>query len=330
MHELRWNPLLATYTMVAANRQKRPDLEKGDCPFCPGSGLVPDQFGVLVYNNDFPALSIDAKAPESSLRNSVYHNKTAYGKCEVILYSDNHNVTLADVDSDQIEELIDVWCNRFKVLSKDPKIKYIFPFENKGEEVGVTMHHPHGQLYAYSFVPVKVKQMLENAEQYFIDNKSNLFEDILKTETKEQKRILWEGEYFTVFIPYFTDYPFGAFIMPNRNIQNTTELSIAEKKELALALKVLLKSFDKIFDKSFPYMMCIYQNPVNIDAYNNCGDYFRFHIQFFPPLRAENKIKWLASSETGAGAAANPVCVEDSAALLRNIIKTISKDYAIQ
>ena len=146
MYELRWNPLLRTYTMVASNRQSRPDMPKDWCPFCPGEGKkVPPDYDVFSYDNDFPALKLnpDEITVKSTGKYSAVQN---YGKCEVILYSPDHNAKLYELSPQHIVKLIHLWKDRFIELSKDEKIKYIFEFENRGEEVGVTMPHPHGQL----------------------------------------------------------------------------------------------------------------------------------------------------------------------------------------
>jgi UDPglucose--hexose-1-phosphate uridylyltransferase len=164
MAELRWNPLLDTYTMVATNRQHRPHMPNNWCAFCPGEEKkVPANFDVFCYPNDFPVLS---QTPDNiDLQNSpIVKNKKAYGKCEVILYSPKHDTKLYELSDAHILRLIQLWTSRFVELAKDKKVKYIFEFENRGEEVGVTMPHPHGQLYAYSWIPFKIKSELDNCK----------------------------------------------------------------------------------------------------------------------------------------------------------------------
>lgn len=318
MPELRFNPLLGTYTMVAANRQNRPHLPKDDCPFCPGSGKVPDEYEVFVYTNDFPTLSIE---PEDVSSGSDFYNaQPAYGKCEVILYTSDHNSSLSQLPVSQIKKVIDVWAYRTAELAKDEKIKYIFPFENKGEEVGVTMHHPHGQLYAYPFVPLKLKTELENCKKYFEQTGNCFFAEMNRAEKLEAKRMVLENENFAAYIPYFTDYPYGVFVVTKTAKGSLAEMNENEKSDLAEILKKVTAAFDKLFNKPFPYMMCVHQTPVNRPEYENAREYFHFHIEFYPPLREENKIKWYASSEMGAWAAANTLSVEDCATKLRELI----------
>ncbi len=320
MPELRWNPLLRTYTMVAANRQNRPHMPANWCPFCPGSGKVPDDFDVLMYPNDFPVLSQNP-TPVDPLTSNAYHTTEAYGKCEVILYSPKHHAKLYELSLEHVTKLVLLWKERFEFLQQDAKIKYIFPFENRGAEVGVTMPHPHGQLYAYNFVPLKLRTELDSCKAYYAENGKNLWEVMLAEEKADGRRIILENEHFTAFLPHFTDYPFGVFIVSNQQLGTFADFDAATAQSLAQVLIQLTGGFDLIYDRPFPYMMCIHQQPINTEEYADCAAYFRFHIEFYPPLRAKNKIKWYASSEMGAWAAANVVAVEDSAKILREAIE---------
>ncbi|MDO7976816.1 galactose-1-phosphate uridylyltransferase [Oceanotoga teriensis] len=321
MAELRWNPLLRTYTMVAGNRQKRPHMPQDWCPFCPGEGKnVPDNYTVFKYDNDFPTLKQNPDIPELE-DDDLYRIKENYGKCEVILYSPDHNVTLPQLSLEHIKELIDLWQERNNDLSKDEKIKYVFPFENRGKEVGVTMPHPHGQLYAYSWIPLKIKAELDSCKEYYNKNKKCLLCEMNKKEKNFEKRILIENNNFISYLPFFTDYPYGAFIVSKNHKSNLSQFNDNEKRDLAEILKYLTGGFDNIFDKIFPYMMVVHQSPVNSNEYKDSHKYFHFHIEFYPPLRDKDRIKWYASSEMGAWAATNTLLVEDTAEILRNNIK---------
>lgn len=140
--------------MIASHRQNRPQMPKDWCPFCPGSGKVPEHYDVYKYDNDFPALSENPPEPDD-VANDFFQVKPAYGKCEVILYSPGHTVTLPELSVEHIGKLVELWAERFTAISSDENIKYVFIFENRGELVGVTMPHPHGQIYGYSYVPKK-------------------------------------------------------------------------------------------------------------------------------------------------------------------------------
>ncbi len=316
MAELRWNPLLATWTMVASNRQARPHLPKDWCPFCPGSGKVPENYEVYKYDNDFPALLLAPGDPDLA-SSGLYKTAPNYGKCEVILYSPEHNATLPNLPVAHIEKLINLLVERYGALAADPKVKYIFQFENRGEEVGVTMPHPHGQIYAYPFVPQKIQQELDNCKEYYQLQGRCLVCDMNREESEFKQRIIAENESFLAYLPFFTDYPFGVFIVSKAHKGNITQFDKQEKRDLAEMLKNITGAFDTLFSKLFPYMMCIHQTPVNSDQYAAAEEYYHFHIEFYPPLREANKIKFYASSEMGAGAACNPLAVEQTAVSLR-------------
>ncbi|WP_040212910.1 galactose-1-phosphate uridylyltransferase [Clostridium polynesiense] len=320
MAELRWNPLLKDWTIVASHRQNRPQMPKDWCPFCPGSGNVPDNYDVHKYDNDFPALSPNPSAPDM-VGSDFYKTTESYGKCEVILYSPEHRTTLPQLPVEHIRKLVDLWCERFEELSKDEKIKYIFEFENRGEEVGVTMPHPHGQIYGYSQMPLKIKTELNSCREHYEEHKECLICRMNKEEKDFEKRIIIENEDFLAYIPFFTDFPYGVFIVSKNHRSKMTDFTEREKDNFAKILKDMTGTFDALFDKLFPYMMCIHQAPVNSPEYGNYDDYYHFHVEFYPPLRSSEKIKYYASSEMGAWAACNPTAVEDTAEDLKAAYK---------
>ncbi len=313
MAELRKHPLTGDWIMIASHRQNRPQMPKDYCPFCPGSGKVPDAFDVYKYDNDFPALRQDPPEPDD-VATDFFETAPAYGKCEVILYSPEHTVTLPELPTDHITKLVNLWAERYEELSKDENIKYVFIFENRGEVVGVTMPHPHGQIYGYPFLPKKLELEVENAKKHADNTGHCLFCDWLKAEQDEEKRIIFKNEHFTVFLPFFSEYPYGAYIMSNRHVSNITQFSAEERESLAETLRRTTGMLDSLFDYKFPYMMCMYNEPVNGE---DLSDLFHFHIAFYPPMRSADKIKFNASSETGAWAHCNPTCPEDTAEELR-------------
>jgi UDPglucose--hexose-1-phosphate uridylyltransferase len=318
MPELRWNPLLRTWTLVAANRQQRPNRQAGECPFCPGSGKVPDTYDVLLYPNDFPALSTSPDVP--SLASAPYQTAEAYGVCEVLLYSPDHTASLWQLPIPHIRKLVDLWIARAEVHAQDPRIRYIYPFENRGEAVGVTMHHPHGQLYAYSWVPLKLQTELAACQAHHTETGECLLCVMTANELADGRRIVAQNENFVAYIPHFSDYPYGVFVLPRRHLPRLPDLTEAERTDLAHILKLITTAFDALWGKPFPYMMVTHQAPVNGPEYEGCEDYFHYHIEFYPPFRAPDTIKYYASSEMGAWAAANTRLVEECAAELRALI----------
>jgi UDPglucose--hexose-1-phosphate uridylyltransferase len=325
MAELRYNPLLRDWTMVASHRQKRPDMPKDYCPFCPGSGKVPDTYDVLAYDNDFPALSPNPPIPDE-VATPMYKVAEAYGKCEVILYSSEHTVTLPQLPVEHIRKLVDLWVERFTALASDPRHKYVLIFENRGREVGVTMPHPHGQIYAYPYVPQKLRVELESCEAHLRETGRCLICDINREETRFQQRLVAENDSFLAYIPFFTDYPYGVFIASKAHKDDISDFEDKERDDLAGILKLVTAGMDSLFDREFPYMMVLHQRPVNGP---DVSAYYHFHIEFYPPLRDRDKIKYLASSETGAWAPCNPTAVEQTAPQLRLAVERRRKEMGL-
>lgn len=312
MAEIRFNPLIKDWVMIASHRQSRPQMPKDWCPFCPGSGKVPDDFDVLKYDNDFPALSQNPPVPDN-VATEIFKTAPAYGKCEVILYSKEHTVTLPELSYDHVKKLVDLWSSRMEEISRDDKIKYVFIFENRGEVVGVTMPHPHGQIYGYPFVPKKIQLEMESSKEYMEKEDRCLFCDIMDTEQSEGDRLIFENEDFVVFLPFFSEYPYGVYLMSKKHKQYITELTEREKMNLAITIRDTVGMLDSLFDVAFPYMMCMHQAPVNSGNAEN----YHFHIEFFPPMRSKDKQKFNASSETGAWAHCNTTSPEEKALELR-------------
>jgi len=318
MAELRWHPFTKDWVMIASNRQNRPQMPKDWCPFCPGSGKVPDDYEVYKYDNDFPALSQSPSEPDD-VANDFFKVKPSYGKCEVILYSPGHTTTLPELSVDHITKLVDLWCERFDAIREDENIKYVFIFENRGNVVGVTMPHPHGQIYGYSFIPKKIELELDSAKEYHEEKGNCIFCDMLKEEKKFEKRIIFSNEHFTVFLPFFTEYPYGVYIFSNEHKNNISQFTPEERRSLASILRETVGMLDSLFDYNFPYMMCMHNAPVNTEE--DVSDYYHFHIEFFPPMRSADKQKFNASSETGVWAHCNPTRPEDTAEELREAHK---------
>jgi UDPglucose--hexose-1-phosphate uridylyltransferase len=322
MAELRWHPLIKDWVMIASHRQGRPQMPKDWCPFCPGSGKVPQHYDVYEYDNDFPALSQNPPEPDD-VENEFFKAAPAYGKCEVILYSPEHTVTLPELPVSHIRKIVDLWAERFGEIKKDKKIKYVFIFENRGDVVGVTMPHPHGQIYGYPFVPKKLQLELDACREHFDGSGSCLICDMIKEEKAYAKRVIFENEHFVCFLPFFSEYPYGVYIGAKAHVGSIDEFSADQKNSLAEILKETAGMLDSLFDYKFPYMMCMHNPPVNtVDV----SEYYHFHIEFFPPMRSADKQKFNASSETGAWAHCNPTCPEEKAEELRAAhIKFLSK-----
>ncbi|HEY0078638.1 MAG TPA: galactose-1-phosphate uridylyltransferase [Pyrinomonadaceae bacterium] len=319
MSELRWHPLLGEWVATATHRQARTHLPPADfCPLCPTKpGGFPTEvpeatYDIVVFENRFPSLKADPPAPDVEAT-ELYPVRPGQGVCEVVLYSPRHTSTLAAEPVEQIYKLVQVWTDRFRELGALPFVDYVFAFENKGEAIGVTLHHPHGQIYAYPFTPPRVARELEQSRAHNDKTGRCLLCDIVAEERRDGRRVVSENESFIAYIPFFARYPYEVHISSRRHLQALTDMSVEEQRDLAALLKAVLVAFDKLFNLSFPYMMVLHQRPTDGQSY----DYYHFHIEFYPPLRTATKLKYLAGSETGAGMFINDTLAEEKAAELR-------------
>ena len=326
MSELRWNPLLGEWVATATQRQERTFMPPADfCPLCPTKpGGFPTEvpesaYDIVVFENRFPSLRPDPPAPAVE-GSELYPVRPACGVCEVVLYSPNHTSTLAREPITQIYKLIQVWTDRFRELGALPFVKCVFIFENKGEAIGVTLHHPHGQIYAYPFVPPRIQKELDESRAHHAKTGRCLLCDIVAEEKRDQRRIVIENAAFAAYIPFFARWPYEVHVTAKRHVQALTDFEEQEQKELAVTLKQLLVAYDQLFNLSFPYMMVLHQRPSDDEDYSH----YHFHIEFYPPLRTATKLKYLAGSETGAGMFINDTLAEEKAAELRSHVTEIN------
>ena len=317
MAELRYNPISMEWVMVASHRQARPQMPKDWCPFCPSGGKVPEAgFDVLRYPNDFPALSTSPPAPDGVATGPLFQTRPAYGRCEVLLYTDRHDATLARLPEGNIHKLAAMWRDCYMDMAADPQIKFAFIFENRGELVGVTMPHPHGQAYGYSFIPKKIESELAGAKAHFDANGGGcLYCALLREELRDGRRVLFENDCFVAYVPFFTQITYGIYVTAKRHAPHLGALNGRELDALGEIVRDCSGMYDALFEGvlPFPYMMCMYNAPTggSADAYHH------LHIKFFPPLRSPKVQQFFASSETGAGAWCIPNCPEDKAEELR-------------
>ena len=320
MAELRWNPMIKDWVMVISNRNKRPNMPKDYCPFCPGSGKVPDDYTVLKYDNDFPALSLSPAEPDRPMTDSaagLYDVAPAYGKCEVVLFSPEHNGTLYGLSREHMRQVVDLWQERFDALSADPKVKYVFIFENRGEEVGVSQPHPHGQIYAYPYVPKKIELELSSAKEYKEEHGKCLFCAMNAEESAFGERVICENDGFVAYIPFFSEYAYGVYISAKEHITNIGQLDGKGKDDLGDIIQKITGMYDCLFDTRFPYMMCMHNAPVNGE---DIADSYHFHIEMITAMRGAHVQQFRASSESGAWACCNPTSPEKNAQQMREAL----------
>lgn len=325
MSELRWHPLMGEWVATATHRQDRTFLPPADfCPLCPTKpGGFPTEipeatYDIVVFENRFPSLRPDPTAPAVE-GTELYPVRPGQGICEVVVYSPVHSSTLATQPVEQIHKLVQVWTERFRELDRRDFVECVFIFENKGEAIGVTLHHPHGQIYAFPFIPPRIAKELEQCKAYMERTGRNLLLDIVDEEHRDGRRIIAENESFIACIPFFARYPYETHIYARRNAQALTDFSPYEQRDLAEIVKQIITAFDLLFDLSFPYMMVLHQRPSDGGNYGH----YNFHIEFYPPLRTKTKLKYLAGSETGAGMFINDTLAEEKAAELRRLIAPV-------
>ena len=328
--EERWHPLREEWVIIAAHRQDRPwsggtithDGEElpvylPDCYLCPGnlrvSGARNDSYtDTFVFDNDHPSVGFDAP---TSLEHppGIYLNQAAHGVARVVCYSPNHSLALAELDPPQIENLLSVWQEQYRELGRIPEIRHVLIFENKGEAVGVSNPHPHCQIYATNFVFKTIETEAKVSAKYLKENGRVLFQDVLQSEIEDGKRIICENESAIAFIPYFARYAYEVFVAPKATRPSIAALTCEELRDFAAVLKQVLVKFDNLWHMPFPYVMPLHQAPTDAGDYSG----FHFHIEFHPPLRRPNLLKYLAGPEIGGGNFLSDTSPEEKAAELR-------------
>jgi UDPglucose--hexose-1-phosphate uridylyltransferase len=308
--ELRWHPLLREWVSVATQRQGRPQLPDDWCPFCPGSGRVPDDYDVYLYPNDFPAFSFEN--PPFSPEPELFKSTGAQGACDVVLYSPDHRLLPSQLGVEQWRKVIELWTTRTLALFAHPDVRYVAVFENAGVATGVTMPHPHGQIYALPFIPPLIQRELDSAGEHFREQSECLYCRILASELKDGRRLVGANESFVAFAPFFGRFPSEMQICARRHFGALPELGEQERMDLASLLKIVRQKYDNLYGFSMPLMMLVRQRPA-------IGEhpYFHFHVDFLPIQRSETKLKYLAAVETGLGTFLNDTRADEQAALLR-------------
>lgn len=325
MSELRWDPINKEWVITATHRQNRTFKPPKDfCPLCPTEegGFpteVPEDYDLIVFQNKFPSLQVPAPEPDLE-GNGIYPVDKAEGICEVVLFTSEHSGIMSKEPLNRFVKLVKVWKDRYEDLSSKDFIDYVFIFENKGEEVGVTLEHPHGQIYAYPFIPPKIKKELDSSKENYEEKGECLFCNVINEERKDGERIVASNDSFTAIVPFFARYTYEVHIYANNHLPSFKEFTEKEVKDLAAILRNVIQKYDNLFGFVFPYIMSIHQQPTD----GTGEEYSHFHIEFYPPYRTENKLKYLAGSEAGAGAYINNSLAEDKAEELRKAKPNLS------
>lgn len=329
--EERWHPFREEWIIVAAHRNNRPwvgvtaAVEKNaprfdpTCFLCPGntriSGKInPKYEGVFVFDNDHPAIGEDAPT-KLEHPHTLFRKQDARGVSRVICYSPRHDLTLAQMSEQQIMSVVVEWQRQTRDLGARDFVKHVLITESRGEIMGMSNAHPHGQIYATNFVWKTVEDELRAMRRHFDATRKTLLSEIIEAEQTEARRILFEDEHSIVFVPFFARFAYETIVAPKRAVPVLNELRESEVESLARAVRELTVRYDNLWRMSFPYVMTVHQAPLD------GGDYtaFHAHLQFHPPLRQPRLQKFLAAPEIGGGNFLSDTSPESKAAELRAV-----------
>jgi UDPglucose--hexose-1-phosphate uridylyltransferase len=315
---LRQDPLTGEWISIAAARQNRAFLPPADldplAPSTPGHLTeIPDNYDVAVFENKSPAFGPGALEPgETTDLDGIGLGRSApgYGRCEVICFGPQHAGSWADFTVSRARTVVEAWADRTAALSRLPGARQVYVFENRGPEIGVTLHHPHGQIYAYPYVTPRTKNLLASIASYG----PRLMGDILAWEDKSE-RVLIMGEYFTAFVPFAARWPVEVHLLPHRHVPDLAATTEGERDEIAVLYRRILGALDRLYDTPTPYIAAWHQAPVHVGQ-----DTIRLMLQVTSPRRAVGKLKYRAGSETGMGAFIGDIPPETAAGRLRDAL----------
>ncbi|MEW2631713.1 galactose-1-phosphate uridylyltransferase [Streptomyces sp. NPDC048389] len=304
--EIRRDPLLGDSVAIASHRQARTYHPPADeCPLCPSrdgrlSEVPAADYDVAVFENRFPSLAGDA------------------GRCEVVCFTSGHDASFADLTEEQAGLVLDAWTDRTADLAELPQVEQVFCFENRGAEIGVTLGHPHGQIYGYPFVTPRTELMLRSLASHHEQTGRNLFDDVVAREREDGVRVVLEGEHWIAFVPYAAHWPYEVHLHPRRRVADLRALDDAARAEFPRVYLELLRRFDRIFgpgEPPTPYIAAWHQAPFRAEG----RDAFGLHLELFTIRRTSGKLKFLAGSESGMSVFINDVPPEAAARRLREV-----------
>jgi UDPglucose--hexose-1-phosphate uridylyltransferase len=320
--QLRLDPLVDEWVAVAAHRQTRTFLPPTNaCPLCPStpefaSEIPAPDYDVVVFENQFPSFSDRVKPDEIDELTELVPVRPGVGRCEVVCFTSDHNTSFGALPPARVRTVLDALADRTTEMSALPGVAQVFPFENRGIEIGVTLSHPHGQIYAYPMVPPRTRAMLAAAERHAARSGGrNLYADVLDAERKAQVRVVGTNEHWTAYVPAASRWPFELQLAPHRQVPDIPALSDAERDAFAPLYLDVLRRFDGLFGMPMPYISAWHQAVVGEGR-----ELGYLHLQLFSIRRAADKLKFLAGSESAMGAFVNDIVPEKAAQMLRDAI----------
>lgn len=317
--EMRHDPLLDEWVAVATHRQNRSHLPPADeCPLCPSTAerlteIPASRYDVVAFENRSPSFAGRPEPLEPLPAGDATLRRPATGRCEVVCFTADHEASFGSLPPERVRLIVDVWADRTEALAEHPSVAQVFCFENRGEAIGVTLHHPHGQIYGYPFVTPRTARMLASARRHRLARGSNLFADVLDRERSARIRVVASGEHWTAFVPGFARWPFEVHLYPHRHVPDIPALTDNERDDFAAVYLDVLGRLDRLFGHPLPYVSAWHQAPVRTGR-----DLSYLHLQVFSVQRAAGKLKFLAGSESAMGAFVDDVRPEDAARMLRD------------
>ncbi len=333
---LRWDALAGEWVVVAAQRQDRTFLPPADeCPLDPSRNgrlteIPADDYDVVVFENRFPSLrgagpgappipgpSPPRPQPGGPLATAGVPDRPATGRCEVVCFTSDHNASFASLSPRRVRTVLEAWADRTSVLQAMPGIEQVYCFENRGKEIGVTLSHPHGQIYGYPFITPRTERMLSQARAYAAAGRANLFDELLAGEMAAGTRIVTRNEHWAAFVPAAARWPYEVHLFPARRVASIPELDEDARASFCPLYLDVLRRLDALFDMPMPYIAAWHQAPGGDDF---ATAEFGLHLQVMSIRRAPGKLKYLAGSESGMGVWINDVLPEDAARRLREAV----------
>ncbi|HEY4581325.1 MAG TPA: galactose-1-phosphate uridylyltransferase [Lysobacter sp.] len=315
---LRRHPLRDEWITYAAYRQDRTFLPPPEynplavtVDAAAPTELPQGAWDIAVFDNRFPSLALAADGVPASIVDTA----PGTGKCEVVVFTQDRLSSLGRLPLSHVELLLRVWADRTARLRAEPSIGYVLPFENRGAEVGVTLHHPHGQIYAYPSVPPVPARMQQVAQAHYARTGRGVLQDHIAKEIEDARRLVYRGGHAVAFVPAAARYPYEVWVATIEPVATFCDLSDAQRADLARALKTVLMKYDALWDRPFPYLMAWYQAPVDGRPHPES----HLHAEFYPPYRTRDRLKYLAGTELAAGWFAMDALPEDKARELQQI-----------
>jgi UDPglucose--hexose-1-phosphate uridylyltransferase len=315
---LRWHPLRGEWVAYATHRQNRTFLPPEEYnPLAPTSDprhpteLPGGHYDVAVFENLFPTFTVLAHDPPSL----TVPTREARGACEVVVFTRDPRTSLGRLPLWHLELIVRVWADRYRELGARDDVAYVYPFENRGVEVGVTLNHPHGQIYAYPFIPPIPAGELKHERAFLEQHGETLLERFVADELTAGRRVLYDGPQVAAFVPVCARYPYEVWIAPRRRVASIAELNDEGCRDFARALKTVLMKYDGLWGRPFPYIMAMHQAPTDGEAHPEA----HLHVEFYPAYRMRDRLKYLAGSEIGAGVFTADTVPDDKAAELKAV-----------